>query len=176
MKVGHPPLSMLVPQKFRRAAGIGLVEIVIAAGIFAAAGFALMALVQYSTGVMDNNLRRIQAAFLAEEGIEAVRHLRDQTWPNIGNADPATPYYLVFTPGTPASWSLTSVAQPQISGTFTRQVQLPEVQRSGADDIVTSGGVVDPNTRLVRVTISWQDRGEAKSLQLETYLTNVFGG
>lgn len=167
---------MRVPQKFRRAAGIGLVEIVIAVGIFAAAGFALMALVQYSAAVMDNNLRRIQAAFLAEEGIEAVRHLRDQAWTNIGNSSPVTPYYLVFTPGAPASWALTPVAPPAISGTFTRQITLPEVQRSGTDDIVASGGVVDPNTLLVRVTVSWRDRSEAKSLQLETYLTNVFGG
>lgn len=160
----------------RGSRGIGLIEIVIAAGIFAVAIFSLLVFIQYSAAAIDNNLRRVQAAFLAEEGLEAARHLRDQAWTNIATLDPNTTYYFVFTPGTPASWALTTVAQPAISGTFTRQIVVPTVQRSGTDDIVALGGVVDPNTRLVRVVVSWQDRGQAKSFQLETYLTNVFSG
>ncbi len=160
----------------RGSRGIGLIEIVIAAGIFAVAIFSLLAFIQYSAAAVDNNLRRVQAAFLAEEGLEAARHLRDQTWANIANLDPNTTYYLVFTPGTPASWALTTVVQPAIFGTFTRQIAVPTVQRSGTDDVVSSGGVVDPDTRLVRVVVSWQDRGQTKSFPLETYLTNVFGG
>ena len=79
--------------------GIGAVEIII--------GAAIISLVLLSVGVaFQNSLKasraigkRVQASFLAEEGIEALRMLRDNDWQNISGLSDGGNYYLVWSSG-----------------------------------------------------------------------------
>lgn len=116
------------------------------------------------------NTPRTQAALLAEEGIEVTRLLRDASWSsNIATKTNDVPFYLTFN-GT--SW-LATTTNTYINSTFERSVTLAAVYRDGNQNIVQSGGTLDPNARKVTVTVSWR-QSATTSKSVSTYLTNVF--
>jgi len=156
----------------RASRGFALVEALVAsailAAVIAAAAGAYLLLLQHSSG----NAARIQAEYLAEEGLEAVRLLRDSSWTsNIASQPIGTAFYLAWS-GT--SWQPTA-ANTYIDGTFERNITLASVNRDASSyDIVASGGSNDANTRLVTVTVSWRDGSATSSRSLSTYLVNMF--
>lgn len=116
------------------------------------------------------NTARVQAAFLEEEGLEAVRILRDNSWStNIAPQSNATPTYLAYN-GT--TWVATST-NTYVDGAFERKVQFGSVSRDVNQNIVASGGTVDTNIRKVTVTVSWRQGTATSTHSLSTYLTNV---
>jgi Tfp pilus assembly protein PilV len=118
-----------------------------------------------------NNTPRVQASFLEEEGLEAVRVLRDNGWAaNIAAKSTATNLYLTFTGGT-WQWTATNTF---VDSTFERKVVLDSVNRDGSQNIVSSGGSVDNAIRKVTVTVSWRQGNATTSKSLVTYLTNIF--
>ena len=99
-----------------------------------------------------------------------MRIVRDNAWSNISGLTVGTNYYPTFSGGT---WTLSTTANTV--GIFTRQVVLLSVNRdSTTDDIVTSGGVVDDGTKLVTITVSWQEGATTISRELSFYLTDIF--
>lgn len=117
-----------------------------------------------------SNINKIQASFLEEEGLEAMRVIRDNGWTaNIASQASGVPFYLYFN-GT--NWvSTTSVEY--IGGMYERKVILTNATRNVSQDIV-SGGTPDPKTKLVTVQVSWSDHGATTTRSLQTYLTNVY--
>lgn len=114
---------------------------------------------------------KVQATYLEEEGLEALRLLRDNGWSaNIALEPSGVPFYLVFDSG---AWQSTSTNN-KIDNIFTREIVLADVYRDGAQDIVSTGGDLDPNTRKATVTVSFSERGVTIVKSLSTYLTNVF--
>ena len=114
---------------------------------------------------------RVQAAYLQEEGMDAVRILRDDSWTNnIASQTPGVAFYLTFD-GT--TWKSTTT-NTFIDTVFMRTATLDSVYRNGSQDIVSSGGNLDANTRKVTVSVSWADRGATTTQTLATYLTNLF--
>lgn len=154
--------------------GIGLIEIVISASIVGGALFALLVVAQNSLSLLEDNTQQAQAAYLAEEGLEVMRYLRDQSWNNIGALMNNQDYYLQFTEGAPASWAVTAVAQPAVFGAFTRTIRVFDANRSPTDDIVSAGGVADNKTKRVQVTITWGGPRGPKNFVLETYIAAIF--
>ncbi len=114
---------------------------------------------------------KIQAAYLEEEGLEAMRLLRDNSWDaNIASRPADSGFYLVFDSGV---WQITDANNP-IDNIFERKITLADVYRDGAQNIVSTAGTLDPNTKKVTVSVSWSDRGVTIVRSLSTYLTNVF--
>jgi hypothetical protein len=150
--------------------GFGMVEAVISVSI--AASFILIlsgANFAYSTLAYGQS-NKIQASFLAEEAIEAVKFLRDESWDtNIAPLTPNTNYFPTFT-GT--DWTL-DIATSTI-GIFERKVVFQSVFRDANDNIVASGGTVDPDSRLLTVTVSWQEKGNTYTKVLFAYITDLF--
>lgn len=146
-----------------------LIEAVVATGI------ALVILVGTTTGftylyrAAIANTAKVQAAFLAEEGLEAARIIRDNAWSTIASQTSGSTTRLYFN-GT--SWISTST-NTYIDNTFERAVVFTDVYRDANKDIVSSG-TLDANTKRVDVIISWRDHGATTSLSLSTYLANVF--
>lgn len=155
-----------------RSSGFGIIEIVIAAAIIGTAIFSL-----FNVFVLANRLSgeagdKISANFLAEEGLEAVRYLRDDGWTkNIAGLSAGTNYYLSFDKNT-SRWSMGTVNPGTIDGTFTRVFTVENVSRDSSDNIVSSGGTNDPDTKKINVSITWSERGSTQTLTLSTYLTN----
>lgn len=151
--------------------GIGLVEVVVGIGIFVAAVVAIIGGFRFFLSVGFANLDNVKAQFLLEEGFEAVRAMRDTSYdPNITDLIGAGTYYLEFTDST---WATTTTAT-LIDGRFTRTISLSEVHRDSNDDIVASGGTVDPNTVEVTVAVAWDRRGITATKSVTGYVTNLF--
>lgn len=149
--------------------GISVVEILVVISIVGIAIFSLYELVVLSRASSSNQMRRLQAIAYAQEGIEAVRNMRDRSWDdNIASLNAGTPYYLTLSG---SAWTLTTTNPGAIENLFTRTVVLSQVNRDSNGNIVSSG-TDDPDTRHVDVTITWAERGNNRNVEIETYITN----
>ena len=133
--------------------GLSLVEVVIASAIILAAVLVLLGVHSLYLKVALSNSNTVKAAYLAEEGIENVRFLRDSGWAtNIAN--------------------LTSTTT--LIDNFYRTVTLSVVSRDASGDIVTSGGSIDLNTKLVTSSVSWWAVTATTTKSISTYLTDIY--
>ena len=119
------------------------------------------------------NTQKAKAVFLAEEGMEAVRFIRDGGWTsNINALTPGTTYYLEFDG---LIWKST-ITPEVVDGVFSRSFVLDDAYRltAGSDLVPSTSGsskAIDPETIQVTVEVSW---GENSVIEMTTYLTNLF--
>lgn len=146
-----------------------MVEMLIAISIISVSILAAMAVTQKSVYVARQALHANQAAFLLEEGAEAVRILRDNDWNNITSLTIGAIYYPFFTEGT---WTLSSTLNTV--GVFTRTVSVASVNRDNVTKDIVSVGVNDPGTKLVTVVVSWLEGGTTITKTLKFYIMDVF--
>jgi hypothetical protein len=111
-----------------------------------------------------------QALYLAEEGLELLRYVRDNDWDDIDSLSLSTPHYFDI-----ASATIGTTATPEVIGDFTRSFILTNVYRdTSTDDIVastTGGSAADPDSKYVMVSVGWGTGGE--NVSLTTILTNI---
>ena len=158
----------------KRLAGFGVVEILVAAAIISVAVFSLFNVFVLGNRLSGEASNKIRANFLAEEGLEALRYLRDDSWSqHLAGLASGTNYYLVFNSGT-SKWSVGTTNPGAIDSVFTRTITLTNVSRDSSDNIVSSGGTNDPNTKQFNTTVTWAERGGVKSLILSTYLGDSY--
>jgi Tfp pilus assembly protein PilV len=155
-------------------AGFSLLEIFITIAIAVILIPGAYAMMSASIRLTTTSLHDVEAAFLSDEGAEAVRMIRNEGWTaNIANKIYGTTYYPVLSG---SSWSLTTANPGLINNRYTRTVVFASVSRDVNGDIVSSGGTLDPDTRQITVTTSWSERGHAKSVVVQAYITNYFNG
>ncbi len=145
-----------------------MVEVLVAVSIIVASVLGAMSVAGKSVSVSRQALHDIQASFLLEEGAEAVRILRDNSWGNISALSEETPYYPAFS----GTWTLSDT--PSTVGIFTRTVSISPVNRDPATDDIADSGDDDPGTKLVTVTISWNEGGQSISKNLQFYVMDIF--
>lgn len=151
--------------------GFTLIEVIVGAAIIGSSIVAILGVYGGLTNLSYKNTSRIQASFLAEEGVEVVRLLRDYGWgANIAPLSVNTTYRLHWNGSV---WTATT-SQARVDTVFDRTVTFSTVGRDGAYDVVTSGGTIDTGSRKAIVSVSWQDAGATSSVQLETYIFNTF--
>ena len=154
--------------------GFGLVEVVIASAIISVSIFSLSAVSVIGNRLQSQSLEKTRANFLSEEGLEAMRFLRDKSWnTNLANLSIGTNYYISFASST-SQWSIGSTTPPYIDSFFDRKIMVENVFRDSNDNIVLSGGTQDPDTKKVTVAVLWQDRNATTSINLSTYLSDIF--
>ena len=151
--------------------GFGVIEIVIGVAILSIALFGLLAASQNFVLLSRRTNDLVQANFLLSEGVESIRVMRDSGW---------TAYIAPLTVGGTYSpyfdgstW--VSTTTPQIvDGRFERTFVVSAVERNTSDDIVASGGTVDPDTKKFTVQVSWHsDARGTTTLSFPTYFTNM---
>lgn len=152
-------------EAFAKVEAFGLIEIVIVAAIASAtlAGFLQASIV--ASRLLHTEQDSLEATMLAQEGMEAVRLVRDESWTN--NIVPlvnGTIYYPVIVNN---KWVIGTNNPGLFNNRYTRQVLFGQVFRNGTDDIAPSG-TLDGGTRKITVTVSW----ESKQARLVAYLTN----
>lgn len=147
-------------------------EVVVGAAIMVLVFLSLVsAYAMYLRGGLANP-NRIQAALLAEEGIEALKYLRDGSWnTNINSLTIGSPYYLDFSAGT---WKATTTPS-SIDGKFARTFVLNSVMRNASSDIVLSGGTNDTGARLAKVSVSWHSADGTITSNISSYIFNLYG-
>lgn len=158
----------------KESRGMGSLEILIGAAIIVTGILALIVAFNSFFAFALANDKNIQAAYLAEEGLEAMTFLRDGSYAgNISPLSTSAVYYLAWD-SSASSWETTTTPQ-YVDGVFLRQITLVPVYRDSSGRITTSDeGILDPNTRLVTVTLEYF-QGQATTTQsMSTYLTNFY--
>lgn len=149
--------------------GISVIEILVVIFVLAIAFVSILGLLSFSLKIAGLNKEYTQAVNIAQETIEIVRNVRDGAdWEvdGLGNLSTGASYYPGKTGGSPPEWTLLS--GEETIGIFTRKVVFEQVFRDENDDIVETGGVLDPDTLKAIATVSWK----SEQVQLITYFTN----
>ena len=162
--------------------GFSVAELMIAIFILAVVTVSFYEVAIFSLKLSKENKNEIKAAYLAEEGIEAVRNIRDQvSWTDIADGktgigeldlDIDDTYYPVISGN---SWELTIIDPGLINNRFSRKVVFEKLSRdpdSGDIEDLYSSVNDDENSRRITVIVSWQEKGKTKDVTLVTYLTN----
>jgi len=148
--------------------GIALMEMLVSVSIITVGIITLFNLVDFSFNASRTVDETGRAAALAQELMDAVRNIRDNTdWgvDGLGTLTTGISYFSQITIGTPPQWTL--VVGEETTNGFTRKVVFDQVFRDANDDIATSGAL-DSDTLKVTATILW----DSKKVELVTYLTN----
>ena len=95
----------------------------------------------------------IKAQLLSEEGIEVLHLVRIPDGMCFPQFPPRTKKYFYFS-GT--TWSVTTTPEI-IDGVFYRSFTMASASRNSSFNIVSSGGMVDPQTLLATVSVSVSD-------------------
>ena len=170
-------LSFLIPSNKKTmpnlVSGSGLVEILVAIFIFSIIlGSLITVSNSYLSGAGDN-LKSTKGAYIAQEGIEAVKVIRDMSWTDISSLTYNTNYYLYFDTSSTTNniWKSTSTAST-IDSIFIRTFKLNAVSRDSNGRIVSTGGTLDSNTKKLTVSVSWPSKNSTTTKDLATYITN----
>ncbi|MCK4454301.1 prepilin-type N-terminal cleavage/methylation domain-containing protein [Candidatus Parcubacteria bacterium] len=162
--------------------GFSAAELIIAIFVLtiASAGFYQIAVL--SLNISKENKNEMKAAYLAKEGIEAIRNIRDQVaW--IDAADGKTgigeldldlndTHYPIISAN---SWELTFIDPGLIDNRFSRKIVFEKLSRdpdTGDIEDVYNSVNDDENSRKITTIVSWQENGKDKEVTLISYLTN----
>ncbi len=140
-----------------------LIELILAIGLLAT--MATMAIATMS-GLLSLNRTAQEnevASLYAEEGVEAVRAIRDRDWNDLSDGTHGLNWN-----GTQWEWQGTSDQRDK----YARQVEVATARRDSQGNLVASGGTADPNTKMITVRVSWQvGPNRPGQVELKTYLT-----
>ena len=129
--------------------GFSLVEVLLAVSIFGLVVTVLTGGLIYGQQSTAMAGMRARAAILADEGLEAIRNIRDASFSNLTDGT-----YGLTTTGN--QWNLSGVSD--VTDIFTRAITI---------------SAVDANRKLVTSAVTWQQNLQrAGQIQLVTYLTN----
>lgn len=144
--------------------GFGIIEIIIAISIFIIIAGVATASIIGSLSINRLGEEETNANVYAQEGIEAIRSIKNQSWANI-----TTGTYGVD--NSTGKWVLSGTSNS--SAKFTRQIKISAVERDGGGNIVSSGGVIDPDTMKIDSIVAWDFLpGRNNSITLTAYLSH----
>lgn len=158
--------------------GFGLIEMLIGGAILSVSLLAISGFFRSAIDVSERTKNSVKANYLLEEGMEIMKILRDTSFTgNIKNLAVGSPYYFSWNSGN-STWA-TSTTNVFVDNKFERKFTVANVSRStltGAtkDDIVSSGGANDPDTKLITVTVAYSHKGATTTKSLQAYVTNIF--
>ncbi|MBU2542735.1 prepilin-type N-terminal cleavage/methylation domain-containing protein, partial [Patescibacteria group bacterium] len=147
--------------------GQSLLEVIVAMAIFALISAAMVSLSLGGLSALEQGGEQTQAEALAQEGVEAVRAIRDSAWNKLVYATSS-----VSING--SEWEFTGEDTTETIGQYTRTISFADVCRDLSDDIVDCpGSYTDLHSKKVTVIVDWEIRpGVNNSVQKITYLTN----
>lgn len=159
----------------KRQQGFGLIETLISLAVASMIVISFTSLFVYNLKVSNSNIKKIQANMYLQEAIEAFKDLEQSDWDAIANASclQASPCYPDIQSN---QWTIISGEEALDGGRYTRSVTIKEVHRDQStfpNNIVQSGGHIDPNTKKITAQISWQNGfHQTETMELETYVYN----
>lgn len=161
-------------------AGISIVELLVGAAILTMSLSALLGFLVFALSTTSFLKQQTEAFTLGEGAGEALKNFRDGTLWNVddpqnqydglGKASTGVAYHLGLSLDVPPRWQL--LLGTETTGIFTRSIVLENVQRDVNSNIVSTGGIDDPNTKKVTVTVSWAAKTKTQEVTIVSYLTN----
>jgi len=150
----------IVPKKY--FLGFGLVEVLIGVSLVTVIGVYVGITVSQSVQVRNEIIDNTNKVYLAEEGYEIIRLLRDENWSNLSSLSLNTPYHLQVATTTLAIGGSSEI----IDNKYSRNFLVQSVYRDGSGNIVastTSGSAVDTDTLNIFVYVG--DSNSTTSMQ-----------
>src|SRR3972149_2077834 len=149
--------------------GISVAEVVIAIAVVSTVFSAITQVSILALRASADRNTKAKALAIAQEGMEAVRSIRDASWTtNIAGLSFGATYYIT---ASSSQWALTQTNPGLIENKFTRTVILDNVSRNINDDIVDTGGTNDIYTKKITVTVLWGSQG--KNMKLVGYIMDI---
>ncbi len=151
----------------RNQKGQSILEVIIAVAIFSLIGAAMTAMVVGGFNGLMQGGDQTQAGALAQEGIEAVRSIRDGAWNELVYKKSAVAV-------SSSQWIFTGEGMDESIGKYTRTIIMDDVCRDETDEITDCpGAYTDVHSKQCAVNIDWETRpGIINSVRNITYLTN----
>ncbi len=156
--------------------GQTLFEIVIALAIFSMVASILVSVSLGGFTALTQGGDQTKASALAEEGLEALRSIRDGAWNEL--RPPAGSQTAMISGAIAVSgnqWVFNAGAPVETIGKFSRAITLEAVCRDLVTRVITvcPAGVPDPHTERATVTISWETRpGVSNNITRSAYITS----
>ena len=149
--------------------GISVAEVIIAIAVVSTVFFAIAQVSILALRASADRNTKAKALAITQEGMEAVRSIRDASWTtNIAGLSFGVTYYIT---ASSSQWALTQTNPGLIENKFTRTVILDNVSRNINDDIVDTGGTNDIYTKKITVTVLWGSQG--KNMKLVGYIMDI---
>jgi type II secretory pathway pseudopilin PulG len=149
--------------------GSTLLEVLVVTGVLASIALAVLGTLSLLSRFHQKDTLAIKGQLLAEEGVEALRFIKSSGWSSLSGIPSGSLRYLALSV---SSWGVTTTPEV-VDGEFWRTVKVYQVTRDATDDIVSSGGIVDPNTLLLESAVSWSWRGATSTASYQSYITNL---
>jgi len=151
---------------FLRRRGALLIEILIAIAVIGGSITFILGASALILRITTLNFNAIQAAYLAEEGVEIVRAVRDRNWGAFALYEQDIPLAVATSSG---GWWLTATSSERLPYGGSRIITLGSVYRNVNDQPAVSG-TLDTGSRHVEVKITLPG---ATSTTVLTYLSNI---
>lgn len=153
----------------RNEHGSTLMEIVVVAALLSVVSLAFLGTFASISRFHEKNTLSIKGDLLAEEGVEALRLFKSTGWAALSALPAGEDRYFQLSL---SSWGVTTTPEV-IDGDFYRSFRIYPVARDVSDDIVSSGGTLDPDTLLMDVSVRWAWRTASSSANYKAYMTNI---
>ncbi|MFC1701098.1 hypothetical protein ACFLZ0_03120, partial [Patescibacteria group bacterium] len=154
-------------KKSKCQTGQGLIEVMLAITIFGLMASVLISMATASFQGLEQGGEQTQAIALAQEGIEAVRAIRDRAW-NENTYDQSA----VEINGN--EWIFSGEGTTETIGQFTRTISFADVCRDSSNEITACpGSYIDVHSKEIIVIVEWTIRdGITNYVQKREYITN----
>lgn len=160
----------------RNKSAFTLIETLIAITLMTVVITAVTGLILTTILANERNQRTLQATALAQEGLELMRYMRDSNWLqnytwNDGRdlwggdfAPKAAPRVIYVQAG--------GINGASIGGSGEITLGALVFERAITLEAVMADGAAVPDEEKATATVTWQERGQERSVELSTYLTN----
>jgi len=151
--------------------GISIIEVIVGASIISITFVATIGVYSSLVQLSKDAFPRVQAAMLVDEGVQALRSMRDEDFgTRIGTLSLDTPYYLGWSTETSSFFATTSPVI--VDDMFYRTFVLSSLYRDESHNIASSG-TQDEGGRLATVNVSFQGRNGTSTQLIQTYLLSL---
>lgn len=149
--------------------GISLIEVLVGTSLVLIVFLSLISAYNLFLKMSLKNTAKIQSAYLLEEGLEAIRSIRDESWDdNIAILNSGTDYGLSFNG---SKWL--TVSNPVYVASFYRYFEMNDVYRDANDDISLTG-TLDNETKFFTFYVSWLENGATTTRSISAYFSKLF--
>ncbi|MES2623479.1 MAG: hypothetical protein V4576_03685 [Patescibacteria group bacterium] len=152
--------------------GMSVVEIIIASAIISLSMISIAVVYGNFISLSTQNTAKVQAAFLLDEGVEAIKTMRGEKWTNIASTTASTTYYFIWQTD---KWRATTTPAV-IDKIFIRTFVVSPVYRdvSTFNILPNTSGTLDPGTKKVDITVKWPEKGATSTRTTSMYIFNLY--
>jgi len=152
--------------------GFGLIEAIVSMAIAAALIVVFIMLIIRTVETSRTNADRLRATLYLRELSEVAKDLEQSNWEMLASATSTCAFPSVCHPQVAGNiWTVASSTESLEGGAYVRSLTAEEVYRDQLtfpNFIVSTPGVLDPNTKKVTGSVVWS----GGTMELETYVYN----